>query len=69
MELVNGVEVVATIYCYSLVRRLLPDVAFATAAKMNGVTSLPLIPFCSACFSASLIELSMTASAEKANFR
>lgn len=49
----------------SLVCRLLPAVIFEMAAKINGVTSLPLMPLCSAFFSALLIESLMTASAIK----
>lgn len=48
-----------------LVCRLFPAVIFATAASINGVTSLPFIPAFSASAIASLIELLMTESERK----
>jgi hypothetical protein len=49
---------------YVLVCKLLPAVIFEMAANINGVTSLPLMPFSSAILSASAIELFMTSSAK-----
>lgn len=54
---------------FILVCRLLPDVILDTAARTNGVTSLPSMPARSASESAFAMELLMTSSARKVNFR
>lgn len=69
---VNGVEMCKivlngnwTVILYLLVCRLFPAVIFATAANINGVTSLPLIPALSASDNAFAMDSLMTASKRK----
>ena len=62
---VNGVEIAENCRrCRKdlLVWRLLPEVILDTAAKINGVTSLPLIPARLASANAFAMELLMTSS-------